>query len=253
MKSALQLSAAYKGVTPVGGFNRKWGLPLPQAYALAAGSVFVYEAVRPLAADDVRQLEAEGLGLRRVEGFGRVTANWHTNHATLTASKVEPRARQLQTVSLGSESRPLAERMVQRMLRRELDRRLDEYVYSLDLGQRRWPSKAQLSRLRIVALNALPKRNLGRLSEFLSEDKLKPRAREQYHRARIEGGVRLLDWLRARLKEPAGTWDRLDSQGIEPPQLGDVQAELDDELAREYTIRLVAGVLHRAGKERPNE
>jgi CRISPR-associated protein Csx10 len=58
--------------TMVGGFNRYWGLELPQALAVAAGSVLVLEAVADLPHDDLVVAEREGVGERRTEGFGRV-------------------------------------------------------------------------------------------------------------------------------------------------------------------------------------
>jgi len=62
--------------------------------------------------------------------------------------------------------------------------------------------------------------------------------------------VRLLDWLQTRLEEPQAIWQWLEPAGVQLPQIGNVQAELTDDLARKYTIRLVDGVLHRAAKER---
>lgn len=57
----------------VGGFNRKWGLPLPQAWAAAKGNVFVFNVGDD---PDFAKLEREGIGERRVDGFGRVAVNW---------------------------------------------------------------------------------------------------------------------------------------------------------------------------------
>ena len=140
--------------------------------------------------------------------------------------------------------------MVGRLLQRDLNRRLADYIYRRDMGRiSSWPSNAQLSRLRAIALNALPSGDVKRLSDFLSDDKLKARAREQYREARIDK-VRLLDWLRARLLEPETIWRQLSQAEIPLPQIGDARAGLTDDLAREYTIRLVDGVLHRAAKER---
>jgi CRISPR-associated protein Csx10 len=57
---------------PIGGFNRKWRLELPQVLAVSAGSVFLLEAVQHIPADDLRAIENEGLGERREEGYGRI-------------------------------------------------------------------------------------------------------------------------------------------------------------------------------------
>jgi CRISPR-associated protein Csx10 len=60
--------------TPVGGFNRKWGLPLPQAMAVKMGSVFVFHSPN-CSEDELKELEEHGIGERRAEGFGRVAVN----------------------------------------------------------------------------------------------------------------------------------------------------------------------------------
>ncbi len=58
----------------IGGFNRKWGLPLPQALAVRMGSVLVFKdpGCDPTLLDD---LEVRGIGERRAEGFGRIAFN----------------------------------------------------------------------------------------------------------------------------------------------------------------------------------
>ena len=251
LKGAIWRQMAFKRVVPVGGFNRKWGLPLYQVQAVQAGSVFVFDVKETISATDLRKLEAEGIGERRAEGFGRVAVNWHAQVPELTVKEVKRERKDFEPEPLHPGSRVLAQKMVKRMLRRELDRRLAEYIQGRYLGDvSSGPSNAQISRLRATALNSLPSGNVGRLRDFLSDDKLKARAREQYQRARIDN-VRLLDWLRERLENPQHIWQELGkTDEILLPKIGDAQANLTDDLAKEYTIRLVVGVLHRAAKER---
>ncbi|MFN3983739.1 MAG: hypothetical protein ACK4SA_25500, partial [Caldilinea sp.] len=59
----------------VGGFNRRWNLPLPQATAIGAGSVFVFDYDETLERRLERLVE-QGIGERRAEGFGRIAVNW---------------------------------------------------------------------------------------------------------------------------------------------------------------------------------
>jgi CRISPR-associated protein Csx10 len=56
----------------VGGYNRTWGLPLPQAAAAKAGSVLCLRARTAVPLADLLAVEAQGVGERRAEGFGRV-------------------------------------------------------------------------------------------------------------------------------------------------------------------------------------
>ena len=71
----LKTGGIFAGSTLIGGFNRKWGLPLPQIPALAAGSVILFEDVE-INSEQIQQLEAQGIGDRREDGFGRVAVNW---------------------------------------------------------------------------------------------------------------------------------------------------------------------------------
>lgn len=57
-------------VEVVGGFNRNWGLELPQFPAASAGSVLLLKATDHI--EGWRAMENEGLGERRIEGFGRL-------------------------------------------------------------------------------------------------------------------------------------------------------------------------------------
>ncbi|MCL4253371.1 MAG: hypothetical protein KJ043_06295 [Anaerolineae bacterium] len=64
--------------TLIGGFNRKWGLPLPQTPALKRGSVIVLNNVEGNI-NDLNQLIINGIGERRNEGFGQIAVNWQQN------------------------------------------------------------------------------------------------------------------------------------------------------------------------------
>jgi hypothetical protein len=151
---------------------------------------------------------------------------------------------------LRGDSARLAQRMTERLLRRQLDRQLAETVQSEAYRVYHAPSKAQLSRLRSVALSALPGGDVSRVKTFLSDDKLKARARDQFHLARI-GRQRLLAWLRERVEQPDDIWAQLAADQVQPPQVGSAGADwkADTKLCNEYTLRLIEAVLHRAGKE----
>lgn len=74
-KEKLQMIFAQK--TIVGGFNRKWGLPLPQTPAIKMGSVLVFENLSEDEAEQLEQYAQNGIGERKAEGFGRFTLDWH--------------------------------------------------------------------------------------------------------------------------------------------------------------------------------
>lgn len=226
-----------------GGFNRTWGLPLPQVLALHMGSVFVYQKPH-CPVEKLRDLEALGIGERRAEGFGRVAVNWQTEHS-LQAADSSPEVPAPITIS-GRDARKLAQDMAGRMLRRRLDERLLARANEVKVDPA--PSRAQISRLRGVILDELmkPSPNLGRIDQYLTDVEKRSSSRKQYERARVDNQS-FLEWLRATLKDP-GSKVRSMLYG-EPPSVGGVHAELTDELQKRYVLLYTDAVLARAAKK----
>lgn len=231
----------------VGGFNRKWGLPLPQVLAMKAGSIFVYEGVS-ITAEQIRQLETKGIGERTVEGFGRVVVNWRTNNSQFVARKPEPKKylprnqRSLET----QESHDLARKMAERILRHKLEELLLERVEDFKLNPNRM-TNSQLSRLIIVARQSLDINCRQPLDHLL--DNLSSTVRTQkYERTKVAGKLlnqQIKDWL----KFPQ-SW--IDGH-LESVAIANESATLTDELALEYTLRLIMAIAKNATKEKPDE
>jgi CRISPR-associated protein Csx10 len=236
---------AFVRVRVVGGFNRKWNLPLPQTQAIQAGSVFVYRAQDDLL-QRLKDLEASGIGERRAEGFGRIAVNWHR------AAKIEPVEQsvspRLPVILQDSQSTNLAKRMVERMLRQQLDRALVTAVNRLRIQNP--PSNAQLSRMRLVARQALSQDNAEIVIRHLKG--MRRAARDQFQRARI-GSDRLDEWLESMAENVQGIWEVLGVNQRQIPIIGGVKPELTTDLALEYTVRLIDRVLRKAQKEAANE
>jgi CRISPR-associated protein Csx10 len=154
----LRLIKAFTSNKIIGGFNRKWGLPLPQSRALGKGSVLIFKN----GGDDgqllnrLKQIESEGIGERRAEGFGRLAFNWHHQERIpvstadggdhLGADKIKEK-----------ESKRLAGLMATRLFEKRLENKMVKKVNELAkfLEGKNLPSNAQLSRLRGVIAEAL--------------------------------------------------------------------------------------------------
>jgi len=246
----LKLQQAFLRGEIVGGFNRKWGLPLPQALALRMGSVFVFD--KPDCDESkLRQLELQGIGERRAEGFGRIAINWRPG-AKLEVDPTPPSQtiRPAQIPS-DSDSQRLLKQMAERMLRLRLDERL--IARTNDIHIINPPSNAQISRLRSILHDELMKEtpSTQRILEFLNRIRERNTARRQFERARIETKS-LLNWLEETLQD--STWEtRFGFQQTDAPRIGSIQASLTDALRIEYLIRLVDAVLARAVKENRKE
>lgn len=250
------LKEAYVRTRIVGGFNRTWGLPLPQAQAIAAGSVFVFAAE---ARADLEKLVATGVGERTVEGYGRVALNWQ-GAPTIKVCEGEV-ARAVNNLPMDPTAQLMAEQMVRRLWLQEADRRMTAYLARCRLDSP--PSNAQLSRMRTAALRSaagpVEVKKLAEVCTFL--DGLKAIARRQFEQCYIESQTnaaqepppqRLLVWLRELAKNPAGVWAVI---GM-PPASGFVigNATVNEEQdARLYAVRLIDTVAQRASRERDHD
>jgi len=80
----------------VGGFNRKWGLPLLQTPAIKRGSVIALSHF----ADPNNALSSiyqTGLGERRNEGFGQVAIGWQ-GYPTFTATRINSISQEVESI-----------------------------------------------------------------------------------------------------------------------------------------------------------
>jgi CRISPR-associated protein Csx10 len=180
-----------------GGFNRKWRLELPQALAVAAGSVVVLRATEVIPFVDLRAIEHEGLGERRTEGFGRIAFLEAASRVLTLRPVAEP-----QPAAQATETVPEIVRFAERrILDAALAQRIEMEAARLAASVVRPPSSSLLGRLRNV-LRAEPAAAIGTLQTWLGNDPshaLKRPAMDQLRRCRIgaDGSKQALDeWLR---------------------------------------------------------
>ncbi len=209
----------------VGGFNRKWGLPLPQTIAIERGSVFRLTGITPADREALQRLLSEGLGERREDGFGRVVLGWQ-NQRLLSAVKYQPAPA---APALSTDSQKLWKDIRGRIR----DRQLEESVAGL-LYDRRYTiygdiSRTQISRLRSVIANGLRtgQNRQAVINNFLEQIRGKAGGR-QFNNARINSQP-LSEWLSQPTFE--GLSDNITKQD-------------------RYVLRLVDTVLERAYRER---
>lgn len=242
--------------SPIGGFNRKWGLPLPQMLAVKTGSVFVYnvpsgDATASRVALD--RLEQRGIGERRAEGFGRVAVNWQTEKKLKKNDPVITRP--LAKTITENNSLTLAQQMTKRMLRQRLDAAMTAKANSLGQGIK-GPKNSQLSRLRLIIHDVLrqePTAGRQRLNQYFDSLSERQTTRKQFTRDRV-AGKGLLEWMRERVADQTSIWSEINIDQNKLPTVGaNVTATLTAALAYEYNLRLIDGVLALATKERKEE
>lgn len=240
----------YSSNTLIGGFNRKWGLPLPQLPALSAGSVVVFEGVA-LTSDEIQRLEFYGIGERRNEGFGRVAVNW-SHEEELQGTK--PGKNNIFQPSLEESSHPVATLMATRILRQRLEKKLIKKLGESDTSIKKNLddiSNSQLSRLWLAAREGLIAGTFSPVEKLLNPDNLTKKAREQFQNTKMENGdslhTKIIFWINNPL-----SWV-IKPEELEVTIASDIKQGLmqpsDNLLMIEYTLRLIMAVAKRAIKE----
>ena len=232
----------FAGSTLIGGFNRKWGLPLPQVPALVAGTTIVFEDIEEdIEIDEaqIQQLEAYGIGERREDGFGRVAVN------VLQDEKFSVSLAELSTHSslpdLKKDSSRLAEQMAERIVRNKLDNLIGKQLEYLDLKGE--ITNSQLSRLEIVTRQGLA--SCSRLPTFRLLRHLPSKSHQQFQHTKIYDKPfdrQIYEWL----KQPK-SWVS-NPKDLEVNVAG-IPKGLSHRLAIEYTLRLIMAVAKKATKE----
>ncbi|MDS4060277.1 MAG: hypothetical protein RKP73_17160 [Candidatus Contendobacter sp.] len=197
-------TARFLGSRSVTGYVSHWRMPRPSHPAVTAGSVLVYEDARPEPAR-LAELLWQGIGVRRTEGFGRVTVQWH-GALEIQTSEEEENEFLADSESEAPSSPPSPELVfLQRnLLRNALGRALIHRAVEDANGVIRPPSSPALigrlrARIRTAAAADEVKNFLLRAS-YRPQDKDRPqdkglkKAGQAFTRAR-RGGKTLLDWL----------------------------------------------------------
>ncbi|HCK82276.1 MAG TPA: hypothetical protein PK880_10635 [Candidatus Competibacter sp.] len=188
--------ARFLGNRSVTGYVSHWRMPRPSHPAVTAGSVLVYENARPEPAR-LAELLWQGIGVRRTEGFGRVTVQWHGALEIQTSEEEEF----LADSEPEAPSSPLSPELVflqRNLLRNALRRALIHRAVEDANGVIRPPTSAALigrlrARIRTAATADEVKNFLLRAS-YRPQDKGLKKAGQALTRAR-RGGKTLLDWL----------------------------------------------------------
>jgi CRISPR-associated protein Csx10 len=241
-----EVSQAYLETTLVGGFNRKWGLPLPQTAALRMGSTVVFTR-HSLTQAHIDKLMRWGIGERRTEGFGRVGVNLYDRlHYKLPEAAEDS--------SDSTEQKPveiythLPAPLAYRKLRQILDEAITEKANELSRDIQKPPRSSQINALRSVVQNALCANPIDTepLLEALNHIEERNAARRQFDKARING-QKLTEWM-VKTINGADDWNRLKSDAS-VASLITASARDEATVRTQYNLRLIDAVLARAAKQ----
>lgn len=194
----------------VGSFNRKWRLEVPQAWAVAAGSVLVLRTDKSILRSTLQEVEREGLGERRVEGFGRVLFAEHSediDHLILISRDSKEARGQRATVTpsedLQDSVREQLDFLEQRIILSAARSEVDWLAADIARKTVKIPTNSLLGRIRTIFRavhdETTARRALEKLGIWCSDsdiNALKPEARRKLRNCRIGDGD-FLRWLNA--------------------------------------------------------
>ncbi|GAA5530185.1 RAMP superfamily CRISPR-associated protein [Herpetosiphon gulosus] len=257
----LDLKASKLRYTVLGGFNRTWGLPLPQTPAVAAGSVLVWQQARA----DWPALVEQGIGERRNEGFGRISLdaalqghviNLQNNQPSINSNGGLLPIKSTQTGFFVDESSKLLHLMGQRLIRQRLDQRLIELIGDYQIkrqadsrnslfGRVELWCRALLTNIQTVALHQTANTSVDSVFATFREtiDQTAQIARQHLHATSLANGQSLETLLKLDIAELLELWQ------VERLQLGDHLAQLTPQLALEYHARLIIAIVTMARKQ----
>lgn len=242
---------SYTNSTKVGGFNRKWGLPLPQVAAFTAGSVFVFKKIK-ITSEKIKQIEAKGIGERRNEGFGRLAINLleKSDYYMSLPDKKNKEKPQLKK----DYSYTLAVDIAEKLLNNKIEQALQKYIGRINIQGN--ISNSQLSRLLLVARQALSSNNCDLVLSLLNN--LTTNAENQFDQAKIEPSnakyslkQQLYEWL-----NKADDWIWVSNKQNLTVNVANIERSIADEhaiqkkLAQKYTLRLIMALAKKAMKEK---
>jgi len=171
-----------------GGFNRKWGLPIPQSITLKAGSVLLLKALKPIKKDELLYIEQQGLGERKIDGFGRIV--FLKPKEFNIRSELPHKEPEKQKIPIPE----TIDKMQERILKEMINRKIKGKAFELGHKVQNIPPSSLLGRLSSYLRGG--QESISRLDEFLKAlDETNKPAEEKLKKCRL-GNENLYRWLK---------------------------------------------------------
>lgn len=248
----LKPKLCFTSSTLIGGFNRKWGLPLPTVTAFKAGSVFVFNVEdASVTKEQIQEIEIQGIGERKHEGFGRIAINWLAEEEDFSLRLPNKKTKNENFKPLKNDSRDLARQMAERLLNKKIETKVKQYLGRIKIKGE--ISNNQLRRLQLIARQAVATGECERVLLLL--EALPKNANSQFEKAIIfpsNNNESLKQTLKSWLENP-GVW--MSNKQDLKVKVGDVERSFNDEfskknrLAEKSTLSLIMALARKATKE----
>lgn len=250
----------FRQMEMLGGYNRKWGLPTQQVYALRPGSVFVFQA-HHVDKNALFTALHNGIGERKNDGFGRIAVNRQTDpHVFLNKGAIKTAALPKTGASGLVIAQDIEKIIADAALRRILNHRVAETAATTRIV--RPPSNAMLSRVMLAARQAAISQDIHPIAKLLADARQDASLKEKTSRKPAQVAME-----NARIfNQPLGEWlrERVDKCDIESQlklatlkdsdiTLGSYKAQITPALKAEYTARLIERIVKLAIKNNKKE
>ena len=244
----IQFLNAFHRTRTLRGFNRKWGLTLPEEEVFCAGSIFIYQATKPILENDILALEWNGVGNRRVEGLGRIVIipEIDVTDSILRKGKtaeVHPK-RTISPEAKDENFELIIKTFLTNLLRERLTRKVRRQISRINLIN--ITQTSQISRIRAVLRSCQAVGSFEPLRLFL-ENAREPAQKALRNTILQPGSTSLWEWLEKFMKNDLIRTFRQEigwEEG-ELPSLGEYKAEFSKELSLEFSIQLLDMTLGR--------
>lgn len=233
----------FKKAELVGGFNRKWGVPLPQMLAIKAGSVFTFNVLN---SNGISLNFEKGIGARTIDGFGQVAINLNETQKILSIKESEPV--HFQTITIDNQNtkvKKIGNFIVERIIKQKLETKLVACIGDFPISKS--PNKSQISRLRIEIKELLRNPNSDKDQATISKffENLKNTAKDQFNKPNMIENQSLERWV----KDVVANTNKIDLDDLTVGGLS-VSAAKKTELKRNIHLSLINEVLAKAAKEK---
>jgi len=249
------VTGAFIGDTLIGGFNRKWGLPLPQTPALSMGSTLVLKE-HHLTPNQINFLIQWGIGERRFDGFGRIGVNLYTH---TQYQKQQDRDEPRKAGDLIEIYAALPDGISQRVLAQCVERDLVKTVNGIVQGAGKTdsliaypPKSSQVNNLRKVVQDVLRTNTQGEpdtkpLLYALKHIEERAGSRRQFEKTRIARKP-IIDWIRDTLSENQH-WEAFIASSPNVESLLNKPGVSQESERQFYNLKLIDAVLARVAKK----
>ena len=168
--SELKLSCSYTRTEVIGGYNSHLRLPRQQWPAIAPGSVFVFKVEKTLDQERLLQLEHNGLGLRKGEGYGRIAVNRQGNLPLREETQLDdPESQPSPIVPDASEVPEAIQNILLDVVRSRCLADMQQRAMTCAERPQNVPSNALLGRLRLFFQQDTPVESLNNLRKPAEE------------------------------------------------------------------------------------